>query len=68
MIEEVNRKRLDRTITCQQQGRIQTGSKGLHKPVKKFRFLKQSFKFYYQIPDYKKFRVSHVKLRKILKK
>ena len=50
------------------QGRIQTGSKGSHKPVKQFRFLKQSFKIYYQIPDYKKFRVSDVKLRKSLKK
>ena len=55
-------------IKCNAQGRIQTGSKGSHKPVKQFIFLKQSFKIYYQIPDYKKFRVSHVKLRESLKK
>ena len=36
------------------QGRIQTGSKGSHKPVKQFRFLKQNIRINYQIPDYKK--------------
>ena len=36
------------------QGRIQAGSKGSHKPVKQFRFLKQNIKINYQIPDYKK--------------
>ena len=46
------------------QGRIQAGSKGSHKPVKQFRFLKQNIKINYQIPDYKK----NVKLSKFLKK
>ena len=50
------------------QGRIQTGSKGSHKPVKHFRFLKQSIEINYQIHDYKNFRLSQVKLRKFLKK
>ena len=36
------------------QGQIQTGSKGSQKPVKQFRFLKQSIKINYQILDYKK--------------
>ena len=36
------------------QRQIQAGSKGSHKPVKQFRFLKQNIKINYQIPDYKK--------------
>ena len=43
------------SMLVQSQGRIQTGSKGSHKPVKQFRVSKQSFKINYQIPDYKNF-------------
>ena len=53
---------------AKQQGRIQTGSKGLHKPVKLFRFLKQSIKINYQIPDYKKFSIFSCKIKKISQK
>ena len=50
------------------QGRIQTGSKGSHKPVKQFRFLKQSIKINYQIPDYKKISTFSCKIKKISQK
>ena len=50
------------------QGRIQTGSKGSHKPVKQFRFLKQSIKINYQIPDYKKILTFSCKIKKISQK
>ena len=45
----------DNKLFVTAQGRIQTDSKGSHKPVKQFRFLKQSIKINYQIPDYKNF-------------
>ena len=51
-----------------QQGRIQTGSKGSHKPVKQFRFLKQSIKINYQIPDHKKISTFLCKIKKISQK